>query len=151
MNSTESRNPFNYIKDERCILSFARFLTKLGLSDDEMNSFKEKSIRCCIAAVIGYIFNEYDEDLKNLDNIICFLNDLEAGEKSDDSTVSVDELFSELGAKDHNSFAARQYQKFKLAAASSKDFIISECKRIIEIYKQLDDDTFLNLIAELDG
>ena len=150
MNST-SRNPFDYIKDERYIFRFSSLLTNLGVSDDEKDSFTEKSIRLCFAAVIAYIYYEYDEYLKNLDIIICFLNDLEAEGKSDDSTVSVDELFSELSAKDHNSFAARQYQKFKLVAGSTKNFIISECKRKIEIYKQLDEDTFLNLIAELDG
>ena len=67
-------------------------------------------------ALIGYIWYEGDEEEKNLNTLLDFLNASETREDDETYKNPVDMMFEELEGRDPQHFAVRQYKKYKLAA-----------------------------------
>ncbi len=121
-------NPFAYLKSEKDILKLVTALianTKgEGKSGDD---FWVKAETLLYTAIIGYIHYEADEEEKNFNTLIEFINASEVREDEEDFKNPVDELFEELEIKNSEHFAVRQYKKYKLAAGKTAKSILVSC------------------------
>ena len=110
-------NPFAYIHSEKDILKLTTTLitnTKgEGKGGDDFWLKAETLLYC---ALIGYIYYEAPPEEQNFATLIEMVNAMEVREDDEEFENPVDILFKELGEKDPNHFAVRQYKKFKLAA-----------------------------------
>lgn len=123
-------NPFKYLKTEKDVLKLVEMLianTKGEGSKGE--DFWVKAERLYLLALISYIhFHGIEED-KNFETLMIMLNYSHTTEQ--EGTVNaVDMLFGELEKKEKNSFALKQYKKYKLAAGkTAKSILISIAAR----------------------
>lgn len=123
-------NPFHYIKTERDILKFVNVLianTK-GEGDKSGEDFWVKAERLYFMALIGFIIFELPEHQHNINSLLELINMSEAKEDQEDHKNEVDYMFEEV---DSDSFAARQYHKYKMAAGkTAKSILISVGARL---------------------
>ena len=123
-------NPFAYIKSERDILKFVNVLianTK-GEGDKAGEDFWVKAERLYFMALIGFIIFELPEEYHNINSLLELINLSEAKEDQEDFKNEVDHMFDEI---DQDSFSARQYYKYKMAAGkTAKSILISVGARL---------------------
>ena len=121
-------NPFAYIHSEKDILKLTMTLitnTKgEGKGGDDFWLKAETLLYC---ALIGYIYYEAPPEEQNFATLIEMVNAMEVREDDEEFENPVDILFKELGEKDPNHFAVRQYKKFKLAAGKTAKSILVSC------------------------
>ena len=121
-------NPFAYIHSEKDILKLTTTLitnTKgEGKGGDDFWLKAETLLYC---ALIGYIYYEAPPEEQNFATLIEMVNAMEVREDDEEFENPVDILFKELGEKDPNHFAVRQYKKFKLAAGKTAKSILVSC------------------------
>ena len=121
-------NPFAYIHSEKDILKLTTTLitnTKgEGKGGDDFWLKAETLLYC---ALIGYIYYEAPPEEQNFATLIEMVNAMEVREDDEEFENPVDILFKELGEKDPNHFAVRQYKKFKLAAGKTAKSILISC------------------------
>ena len=121
-------NPFAYIHSEKDILKLTTTLitnTKgEGKGGDDFWLKAETLLYC---ALIGYIYYEAPPEEQNFATLIEMVNAMEVREDDEEFENPVDILFKELGEKDPNHFAVRQYKKFKLAAGKTAQSILVSC------------------------
>ena len=121
-------NPFAYIHSEKDILKLTTTLitnTKgEGKGGDDFWLKAETLLYC---ALIGYIYYEAPPEEQNFATLIEMVNAMEVREDDEEFENPVDILFRELGEKNPNHFAVRQYKKFKLAAGKTAKSILVSC------------------------
>ena len=121
-------NPFAYLHSEKDILKLTTTLitnTKgEGKGGDDFWLKAETLLYC---ALIGYIYYEAPPEEQNFATLIEMVNAMEVREDDEEFENPVDILFKELGEKDSNHFAVRQYKKFKLAAGKTAKSILVSC------------------------
>ena len=121
-------NPFAYLHSEKDILKLTTTLitnTKgEGKGGDDFWLKAETLLYC---ALIGYIYYEAPPEEQNFATLIEMVNAMEVREDDEEFENPVDILFKELGEKDPNHFAVRQYKKFKLAAGKTAKSILVSC------------------------
>lgn len=145
-------NPFFYINTELDILSFVNALMEntKGEGEKSGDDFWVNAERMYFQALIGYMMEVKDPDEQNINTLLELINmggiDSEGNVKEE-----LDEMFQDLEAlKGENSFAIRQYKKFKQGAGDTlKSILISVSARtsvfdIAEIRDLLSEDE-LNL------
>lgn len=125
-------NPFAYIHSEKDILKLTTTLitnTKgEGKGGDDFWLKAETLLYC---ALIGYIYYEAPPEEQNFATLIEMVNAMEVREDDEEFENPVDILFRELGEKNPNHFAVRQYKKFKLAAGkTAKSILVSAAVRL---------------------
>lgn len=145
-------NPFFYIKTELDILSFVNALMENTKGEGEKSGedFWVNAERMYFQALIGYMMEVKDPDEQNINTLLDLIN---MGGIDSDGNVKeeLEELFTDLEAiKGEDSFAIRQYKKFKQGAGDTlRSILISVSARtsvfdIAEIRDLLSEDE-LNL------
>ena len=121
-------NPFAYIHSEKDILKLTTTLiTNTKGEGKGGDDFWLKSETLLYCALIGYIYYEAPPEEQNFATLIEMVNAMEVREDDEEFENPVDILFRELGEKNPNHFAVRQYKKFKLAAGKTAKSILVSC------------------------
>ncbi len=114
-------NPFAYIHSEKDILKLVNTLiTNTKGEGKGGDDFWLKAETLLYTALIGYIYYEAPEEEQNFATLVEFLNAMEVREDDETFENNVDIAFRELGERDPNHFAVRQWKKYKLAAGAIK-------------------------------
>ena len=89
------------------------FLLYEGKGGDD---FWLKAETLLYTALIGYIYYEAPKEEQNFATLVEFINAMEVREDDETFENNVDIAFRELGERDPNHFAVRQWRKYKLAS-----------------------------------
>jgi type IV secretion system protein VirD4 len=112
-------NPFAYIHSEKDILKLVNTLiTNTKGEGKGGDDFWLKAETLLYTALIGYIYYEAPKEEQNFATLVEFVNAMEVREDDETFENNVDIAFRELGERDPNHFAVRQWRKYKLAAGS---------------------------------
>ena len=110
-------NPFAYIHSEKDILKLVNTLiTNTKGEGKGGDDFWLKAEALLYTALIGYIYYEAPKEEQNFATLVEFINAMEVREDDETFENNVDIAFRELGERDPNHFAVRQWRKYKLAA-----------------------------------
>lgn len=121
-------NPLAYIKNESDILKFVNTLISNTKGDGkEGDPFWTKAETLLYCALIGYIVFEGPEEERNLNTLVEMINSMETKEDDDSFKNAVDYMFDGLAKRKPNSFAVRQYLKYKLASGKTARSILISC------------------------
>jgi type IV secretion system protein VirD4 len=146
-------NPFAYIHSEKDILKLVNTLiTNTKGEGKGSDDFWLKAETLLYTALIGYIYYEAPQEEQNFATLVEFVNAMEVREDDETFENNVDIAFRELGERDPNHFAVRQWRKYKLAAGkTAKSINISAGARLapfdiqelreITMYDELELDT----------
>lgn len=130
-------NPFAYIRTEQDILKFVNTLitnTK-GEGAQSGEDFWVKAERLLFTALVAYIVTYCKPSERNFVSLLAMIDASETREEDESFENAIDLMFKdiELGNKeegieaDPNSFAVRQYKKYKLAAGKTAKSILISC------------------------
>ena len=122
-------NPFAYIKNEEDILNFVNTLmvnTK-GEGSQSGEDFWQKAEQLLYVALISYIFTEAPEEEQNFAMLLDMIDASETREEDETFKNAVDLLFEDLEKDKPDSFALKQYKKYKLAAGKTAKSILISC------------------------
>ena len=122
-------NPFAYIHSEKDVLKLVNTLianTK-GEGEKSNEDFWIKAEKLYYTALIAYIHYECNIAEQNFATLLSLLDMSETKEEDEDYENEVDLLFQMLEEEKPNSFALRQYKKFKLAAGKTAKSILISC------------------------
>ena len=122
-------NPFAYIRSEKDILKLVNTLIVNTKGDGEKSTedFWVKAERLLYSALVGYIWYEAPDEEMNFITLLELINASEAREDDEEYQSPVDLLFADLGERDPDHFAVKQYKKYKLAAGKTAKSILISC------------------------
>lgn len=122
-------NPFNYIKKESDILSLINCIME-NTSDKNKtggDEFWSKAESLYYQALVSYIWEEAPEEEQNINTLLEMLNASEVSEENENFKNKIDILFENLKNRNPESYAVRQYTKYKLAAGKTAKSILISC------------------------
>lgn len=122
-------NPFNYIKKESDILSLINCIME-NTSDKNKtggDEFWSKAESLYYQALVSYIWEEAPEEEQNINTLLEMLNASEVSEENENFKNEIDILFENLKNRNPESYAVRQYTKYKLAAGKTAKSILISC------------------------
>ncbi len=122
-------NPLAYIRSEKDILKVVNVLIENTKGEGEKagEDFWTKSERLLYCALIAYLREECNPEEMMLSNLIKLLDCSDVKEENEAWKNQVDFLFDDLEKKNPNSFALRQYKKYKKAAGKTAKSILISC------------------------
>lgn len=126
--NTDGYNPFHYIKDEDDIIKIVDNLMK-NTSDPNKkggDDFWQKAETAFLQAMFHFLMLEAEPEERTISKIADLVRSNKVKEDNEDYVTPLDILFKELGDKNPNCFAVKQYETFKLAAGkTAKSILIS--------------------------
>lgn len=122
-------NPLAYIRSEKDILKVVNVLIENTKGEGEKagEDFWVKAERLLYCALIAYLYEECNPEEMVLSNLIKLLDCSDVKEENEAWKNQVDFLFDDLEKKNPNSFALRQYKKYKKAAGKTSKSILISC------------------------
>lgn len=122
-------NPFNYIKKESDILSLINCIMENTTDKNKTggDEFWSKAESLYYQAIVSYIWEEVPQEEKNMNKLLEMLNSSEVSEENENFKNETDILFENLKNKNPESYAVRQYTKYKLAAGKTAKSILISC------------------------
>ncbi len=114
-------NPFHYYREPEDIIRFTELFiansngTPVQGTSEDMGFWKNCE-KLWFMAHIAYIQETCLEEEKNMNSLVLLLNNSATKEEDEDYKSPVDILFDELEKENSDSFAVKQYKKYKLAA-----------------------------------
>ena len=120
-------NPFEYIKDEKDILTLSDLIIKNCGDKSEKQDFWVKAERLLYSALISYIMAKFPKDEQNFHSLLKLLNQMVAKEENENFKSGIDVMFENLEKEDENHFAVLQYKKYKMAAGKTAKSILISC------------------------
>lgn len=124
-------NPFHYYREPEDIIRFVELFIANTNGGAHQNSsgdmgFWNNCEKLWFMAHIAYVMETCMEEEKNMNSVVLLLNNSEARDDDEDFKNPVDILFDELEQQNPDSFAVKQYKKYKLAAGkTAKSILIS--------------------------
>ncbi len=146
-------NPFAYIHSEKDILKLVNTLISNTKGEGKGgDDFWLKAETLLYTALIGYIYYEAPQVEQNFATLLEFINAMEVREDDEAFENNVDIAFRELGERNPDHFAVRQWRKYKLSAdKTAKSINVSAGARLapfdiqelreITLYDELELDT----------
>ena len=146
-------NPFAYIHSEKDILKLVNTLISNTKGEGKGgDDFWLKAETLLYTALIGYIYYEAPQEEQNFTTLLEFINAMEVREDDEAFENNVDIAFRELGERNPDHFAVRQWRKYKLSAGkTAKSINVSAGARLapfdiqelreITLYDELELDT----------
>lgn len=130
-------NPFAYIETEQDILKFVNALianTK-GEGAQSGEDFWVKAERLLFSAFVAYIISYYRPAERNFVSLLAMIDASETREEDESYENAIDLMFKDIEfgnaeegiTADPDSFAVRQYKKYKLAAGKTAKSILISC------------------------
>lgn len=128
-NKSMHYNPLAYIKSEKDILKVVNVLIENTKGEGEKagEDFWVKAERLLYCALIAYLREECNPEEMILSNLIKLLDCSDVKEENESWKNQVDFLFDKVEKKNPNSFALRQYKKYKKAAGKTAKSILISC------------------------
>lgn len=131
-NNSEHYNFFNYIRKIQDINKIAHMMVyasgQVGRTQDP---FWDEAAEILLQAVIGYLYEGCDKKNRNLENVQKLLEYCQIDENDSGCKTPLDLFMEEFESKNKDSYAVRQYKKFRVAAGRTlKSIIISLNARI---------------------
>lgn len=125
-------NPFAYLKDEKDILKLVTGLIANTKGDSKGgDQFWEQAETLLLLALVSYIHTQAPKEERNFGSLLEMLNAMEVREEDETFKNAVDLMFDTLEEKEPESFAVKQYKKYKLAAGkTAKSILISAASRL---------------------
>ena len=121
-------NPLSYIKTEADILKFVNALIQNTKGDGkDGDEFWQKCEQLLYSALIAYIVFEGPEEDRNMITLVDLIGGMEVKENQEEFKNAVDYMFIGLAKRKPNSFAVRQYQKYRLASGKTSKSILISC------------------------
>ena len=121
-------NPFSYIRGETDILTLVNtFISNTKGEGKGGDDFWIKAESLLYTALIAYLYYEAPPDEQHFGTLCEYINAMEVREDQEDFKNAVDLIFDELEKEKPNSFAVRQYKKYKLAAGKTAKSILISC------------------------
>ena len=122
-------NPFEYIRSEKDILRFVTLLMEntRGEQRSPSDDFWVKAESLLYTALVGYMMTEYEPEQRNFSGLVDLVSSLETRENDENFVSEVDKKFLELEKNKGQTFAVRQYRKYKLAAGKTSKSINISC------------------------
>ena len=113
-------NPFAYIHSEKDILKLVNTLISNTKGEGKGgDDFWLKAETLLYTALIGYIYYEAPQEEQNFATLLEFINAMEVREDDEAFENNVDIAFRELGERNPDHFAVRQWRKYKLSAGKT--------------------------------
>ena len=110
-------NPLAYIKTEADILKFVNALIQNTKGDGkEGDEFWTKCETMLYCALIGYFVFEGPEEDRNINTLVDTIGGMEVKENDEDFRNAVDYMFAGLEKRKPDSFAVKQYKKYRLGS-----------------------------------
>ena len=130
-------NPFAYIKSEQDVLKFVNTLianTK-GEGAQSGEDFWVKAERLLFTAYVAYIIKYCKKEEQNFVSLLAMIDASETREEDESFENAIDLMFKDIEfgnvdegiEADPDSFAVRQYKKYKLAAGKTAKSILVSC------------------------
>lgn len=130
-------NPFAYIKSEQDVLKFVNTLianTK-GEGAQSGEDFWVKAERLLFTAYVAYIIKYCKKEEQNFVSLLAMIDASETREEDESFENAIDLMFKDIEfgnvdegiEADPESFAVRQYKKYKLAAGKTAKSILVSC------------------------
>ena len=116
-------NFFSYIRDETDVMKLASILID-DIKGVQNDAFWTDSSRLLLQAVIGYIMECMDEDGQNLKELLEIIARFEIDENRSGNETLGDLLFHRLEMENPDSYAVRQYKKFRIATGKTLKSIL---------------------------
>ena len=116
-------NFFSYIRDETDVMKLASILID-DIKGVQNDAFWTDSSRLLLQAVIGYIMECMDEDGQNLKELLEIIARFEIDENRSGNETLGDLLFHQLEMENPDSYAVRQYKKFRIATGKTLKSIL---------------------------
>lgn len=130
-------NPFAYIKTEQDILKFVNTLITNTKGDGAQSGedFWVKAERLLFTAYTAYIVNYCEPNERNFVSLPAMIDASETREDDENFDNAIDLMFKDIEFSnidegieaDPDSFAVRQYKKYKLAAGKTAKSILISC------------------------
>ena len=130
-------NPFAYIKTEQDILKFVNTLIANTKGDGAQSGedFWVKAERLLFTAYTAYIVNYCNTNERNFVSLLAMIDASETREDDENFENAIDLMFKDIEfgnvdegiEADPDSFAVRQYKKYKLAAGKTAKSILISC------------------------
>ena len=122
-------NPLHYYKEPEDIIRFVELFIANTNGGAQQNTsgdmgFWNNCEKLWLMAHIAYVMETCEEEEKNMDSVVLLLDHSETREDDEDFKNPVDILFDELEQQNPDSFAVKQYKKYKLAAGKSAKSIL---------------------------
>lgn len=130
-------NPLSYCKDPKDARKFIEVLMTNTSGDTSHPQHNEdfwiKSERLWFMAHIAYLIEAAPPEQRNIPSLVELLNQSMAKEEDENFKSHVDILFDDLEEVNPDSYAVKQYKKFKLAAGKTlKSILISVGVRLAD-------------------
>lgn len=109
-------NPFHYIRNEDDILKVSALLS--GDCINKNDPFWDQASSLLYSAIISYLVFECNLPTRNLKNMISLLN-LASSTRDADIKSDLDLIFEHLEKKKPDSYAVRQYQRYRAMATKT--------------------------------
>lgn len=110
-------NFFEYIKNDMDIIKIA---TILGRHSEEaartVDPFWDEAAIILLSSLIGYLHYERPRKERNIQNLFKLINACEVNENDANEKTVLDRIMDEVAERNPNSFALKQYKKFRCAA-----------------------------------
>ena len=121
-------NPLAYIKNEADILKFVNALIQNTKGDGkEGEEFWTKCETLLYCALIAYIVFEGPEEERNMNTLVDMINGMEVKEEDENFRNAIDYMFLGLEKRKPNSFAVKQYKKYRLGSGKTSKSILISC------------------------
>lgn len=119
-------NPFEYIQSEKDILKLvnAIIMNTNGDGENSKEDFWVKSERLLFTSYIAFIHYELPKEEQHIGTLLKMLDDSQTSEADENYKNVIDVMFDDL---EDDSFAKRQYKKYKLAAGKTAKSILISC------------------------
>ena len=150
MSASMRYNPFAYVRKESDLLRLANILIEnLGGKGKSSDPYWENAEKGLFLSLSGLIWTEAREDERNLAMLADIISMMTANEEGGDTKNAVDITFEQLESKNSNSFAVRQYKKFRLAPARTRNSILTQLAMRLAVY-DIEETRELTAYDELD-
>jgi type IV secretion system protein VirD4 len=121
-------NPLSYIKTEADILKFVNALVQNTKGDGkETDEFWTKCETMLYCALIGYFVFEGPAEDRNINTLVDTIGSREVKENDENFRNAVDYMFAGLQKRKPDSFAAKQYAKYRLGSGKTAKSILVSC------------------------
>lgn len=115
-NNTCHFNPFSYIRNEEDILKISTLLS--GDCRNKNDPFWDQAVSLLYTSLISYLVLECDESKRTLRNMISMIS-MGASTRNEYEKSELDILFDKLADKKPDSYAVRQYQRYRGMASKT--------------------------------
>ena len=124
-------NPVEYIRKEHDILKLGKILTSIGGGGYKMDPFWNQSAELLFTACIAFLKEGVCEEDKNLTSLQKLIVNCEIDEDDSSQKNVLDRIMLEHSEMNPDSFAVKQYNKFRLASGRTlKSILISAMAKI---------------------